>query len=269
MKKIKFGCHDFLNSKPLILPLVRGDLKHHFEIILDTPAKISELLRKGKIDVGFIPSIEYLKSKDLKLIPEICIASDGEVKSVILLSQKEIKEIKTVALDKRSKTSAVLLKILFKKFYKVNVKYLEDTKANQKKADSRLIIGDEALLFTYTSRVHTESQEHYSYIFDLGKEWKNFTKLPFVFAVIAAKPNVNLNSVSETLLKAKSIGMRDIADIAMKTADQAGLDYNKCYNYLSKKIKYDLARKELKGLSRFQDLAFEIGELEEKRDIKI
>ncbi|OGL44948.1 MAG: hypothetical protein A2149_06380 [Candidatus Schekmanbacteria bacterium RBG_16_38_11] len=268
MKKIKVGCHNFLNSKPFILPLIRGDLKHHFEIILDTPVKISELLRKGKLDVGFIPSIEYLKNKNLKLIPDICIASDGEVKSVILLSKKEIKKIKTVALDKRSKTSVALLKILFKKFYKVNVKYLEDTKANQQKADSKLIIGDEALFFTYPARVPAASQELPCYIFDLGKEWKKFTKLPFVFAVIAAKPTVNLDYVRETLLKAKSIGIRDIADIAMKTADQAGLSYNQCYNYLSDKIKYGLGRKELKGLSRFQDLVFEIGELKGKREIR-
>jgi len=267
MKKIKFGCHAFLNSKPLTIPFFRGDLGHHFEIIFDTPARISEKLLRGEFDIAFIPSIDYLKNKSLRLIPDLSISADGEVKSVILSSKKDVKKIKTVVLDKKSKTSVVLLKILFEKYYKVNVKYLEDTKGNQKIADSRLMIGDEALLLTYSSPLLPEPYSLFPYIFDLGKEWKKFTKLPFVFAVMAANPSVDLDFIKETLLKAKFIGMRDIADITMKVTNSTGLSFDQCYDYLSKIIRYELGEMELKGLAKFQDLAFEVGELKEKREI--
>lgn len=263
--KLKFGCHYFLNSRPLVLPFFRGDLGRNFNIIFDTPAKISEMLFKGRLDIAFIPSIDYLKNENLKLVPNISISADGEVKSVILLSKKEIGEIKTVALDKKSKTSVVLLKILFKKFYKLRIKYLDDTKANQEKADARLMIGDEALAYTYPATYKAEKKPSKFYITDLGKEWKKITKLPFVFALIAARKSFDVEYIEKNLLKAKFIGMQDLADIAMKSSEQAGLSFDSCYDYLSKKIKYNLGIKELKGLSKFQDLAFEIGELKKKR----
>ena len=267
MGKLKFGCHDFLNSKPLILPFVRGDLVQQFDFVFETPAKISEKLSEGKLDAAFIPSIDYLKNKNLKLLPDLSISADGEVKSVILLSKKKIKKIKTVALDKKSKTSVVLLKILFEKYYKIKVKYLSDTKANQKKADARLMIGDDGLLLTYKATQASKGKKILAYTYDLAGEWKKFTSLPFVFAVIAVKPSVDMEYLSESLHKAKSIGTRDIADITMKVANSAGLSFKQCYDYLSRIIKYDLGEKELKGLSKFQDLAYEIGELKEKRDI--
>ncbi|OGL40171.1 MAG: hypothetical protein A3C43_09140 [Candidatus Schekmanbacteria bacterium RIFCSPHIGHO2_02_FULL_38_11] len=266
-RKLKFGCHDFLNSKPLIIPFFREDLGRFFDIVFDTPAKISEKLIDGKLDIAFIPSIDFLKDSSLKLVPDISISSDGEVKSVILLLKKEIKNVKTIVLDKKSKTSVVLLKILFKKFYKKNVKFLDDTKANLKIADARLIIGDEALMHTYPFPKKIDGKESFHYVVDLGKEWKRFTELPFVFAVIAARESVDLDFAMEKLLKSKSIGTKDMADIAMKASDSTDFPFKYCYDYLSKRIKYDLGKEELKGLSKFQDLAFEIGELKRKRKI--
>ena len=265
--KLKFGCHYFLNSKPLISPFFRGDLKRSFEIVLDTPARISEMLYKGKLDIAFIPSIDYLRNENLSLVPNISISAYGEVKSVILLSKKEIGKIKTVAIDKKSKTSVVLLKILFKKFYKHSVKYLDDKMDNHKKADAELMIGDEALSYTYPSHSKSAMKTRNFNVIDLGSEWKRFTKLPFVFAVVAARKEIDMDFVKENMLKAMHIGLRDIADIAMKEAELAGLDFDCCYNYLSKRIRYNLGKKELEGLSRFQDLAFEIGEVKKKREI--
>ena len=76
-----------------------------------------------------------------------------------------------------------------------------------------------------------------------------------------------MDFIKENMLKARHIGLRDIADIAMKEAEPAGLDFDCCYDYLSKRIRYNLGKKELEGLSRFQDLAFEIGEVKKKREI--
>ena len=87
---LRFGCHNFLNAKPLTFALTNGILKHNFELISDTPANLSDMLKEGRLDIAVIPSIEYARIPGLKLIRDFSISSLGTVNTVLLFSKNEI-----------------------------------------------------------------------------------------------------------------------------------------------------------------------------------
>ena len=111
---LKFGMHDFLNASPLLLPLMEHGPNNGFQIVTDSPAVLADKLKSGDLDLAMIPSIEYFKSADsYLLLPNICIASRGEVGTVLLLAKKPLGQISSIAVDFRSRTSVAALKVLF------------------------------------------------------------------------------------------------------------------------------------------------------------
>jgi len=71
------------------------------------------------LDLGFvgevgldriIPSIEYQRIDGLKVLPGLSIASKRRVRSVLLLARVPVEEVRTVALDTSSRTSAALVR---------------------------------------------------------------------------------------------------------------------------------------------------------------
>ena len=77
---LKFGIHDFLNASPLLLPLREHGGDKGFQIVTGSPAALADKLKLGDLDLAMIPSVEYFKSVDsYRLVPNICIASRGEV----------------------------------------------------------------------------------------------------------------------------------------------------------------------------------------------
>ncbi|HHT9126556.1 MAG TPA: MqnA/MqnD/SBP family protein [Candidatus Brocadiia bacterium] len=83
MKKIKIGVVPYVNAKPLIYGLENN--KNVVELCFAVPALLPEMLRRGEVDVALVPSIEYFRDGNLLIIPNIAIASNGEVKSLKLL----------------------------------------------------------------------------------------------------------------------------------------------------------------------------------------
>ena len=116
MKKIRFGCHNFLNSQPILLPLIEKKIEE-LEIIQDSPANLALMLKRGKLDLSFVPSIEYARNPDYRLVDNISISSCGAVDTVLLISKIQMDAVQSIAADNRSLSSIILLKILFKEKY--------------------------------------------------------------------------------------------------------------------------------------------------------
>src|SRR4030095_15460983 len=111
MPPIRLGAVGYLNARPLVYGLeLKTDL---FSLRFAVPSKCAALLHENSIDVGMIPSIEYLRGHDVYcIVPDAAIVSDGPVASVALFASKPIDEIRTIAADTSSRTSTVLLRIL-------------------------------------------------------------------------------------------------------------------------------------------------------------
>src|SRR5947209_16845523 len=146
MGPIRIGAVNYLNTKPLIHELDR--LAPHAQLVLDYPSRLAEDLEAGRLDVALIPAIEYFRAGTYRLIPDIAIASHGPVLSVTLFSRRPWSEIRRVALDEGSRTSAALVQILLRLRHGVHPEFVPlplDRNAEDLDTDAVLLIGDRAM----------------------------------------------------------------------------------------------------------------------------
>src|SRR5262249_28335281 len=224
------------------------------ELILDVPSRLADLLADGKLDVALIPAIEYFRTAArYTVVPNLAIATRGPVLSVTLFSRVRWSGIRRVALDVGSRTSAALTQILLKKRYGVTSEVLPlplERDAEDVDTDAVLLIGDRAMRACLPG---------FAYAFDLGQEWFDWTGLPFVFAVWAVRPGVDLGGVPEALAEAKRRGLARAGQIPPREAPLLGLDAGFCRRYLANLLHFDLGPRELAGLHHYYMLACELG----------
>ena len=248
---IRIGAVNYLNTKPLICDL--AELAPDAELILDVPSRLAELLAEDRLDVALIPVIEYFRAGGYSVVPDISIATRGPVLSVTLFSRVNWPQIRRVALDSGSRTSAALTQILLRKRYGVVPEVVPlplDHDAEDVDADAVLLIGDRAMRACLPGFVHA---------FDLGQEWFDWTGLPFVYAFWAVRPGVELGAVAEALAEAKRRGLERVGPIAAREAPRLGLDAGFCRRYLQSIIHFDLGPREHLGLNHYYMLACELG----------
>lgn len=251
MSKIRIGAVSYLNTKPLVYELEA--LAPNAELLLDYPSRLADQLTRGELDVALIPVIEYFRAGTYSLVPNIAIASQGPVLSVTLFSRTPWKEIRRVALDEGSRTSAALTQVLIRKKYGVTPEICPlplDCTAESVDADAVLLIGDRAMHACLPG---------FRYAFDLGQEWHDWTGLPFVYAAWAVRPGVELGSVLDAFYEAKRRGIENAGAIAAHEAPLLGLDAGFCRRYLANIIRFDLGPRELAGLHHYYMLASELG----------
>lgn len=249
--KIRIGAVNYLNTKPLICDLDK--LAPEANILLDTPSRLADMLGRGELDVALIPIVEYFRAGDYSVLPNIAIASDGPVLSVTLFSRIPWQDIRRVALDVGSRTSAALTQVLLRHRHGIEPVVIPlpmDADAESVDADAVLLIGDRAMHACLPGFAHA---------FDLGQEWRDWTGLPFVYAVWAVRSGVDLGQTCEAFHEAKRRGLARIGPIAHEEAPRLGLDAGFCRRYLQSIIHFDLGPRELAGLHHYYMLACEMG----------
>lgn len=249
---VRVGAVNYLNTKPLIEDL--ATFAPNTELVLDLPSRLADQLRAGSLDVALIPVIEYFRAGgDYTLVPGVSIASRGAVLSVTLFSRVPWEQIQSVALDEGSRTSAALTKVILFHKYGIRPRTVPlpiNIAADDMTTDAVLLIGDRAMQACLPG---------FTYAYDLGQEWYDWTGLPFVFAVWAVRPGVNLRGVDEGLRKSRDHGLMRVGHIAWREAPALKLDAGMCRRYLSNILSFDLGPAELAGLQRYYDLASQMG----------
>jgi chorismate dehydratase len=249
--RIRLGAVDYLNARPLVHGL--GARADRYDLRFDPPSRCAALLHEGSIDVGMIPSIEYLRGAHYQVVPGVSIASLGEVASVALFTARPIADVRTIALDSSSRTSAALLQILCARVWRIRPAFetlAPDFASMLKKADAALVIGDPAL-FATTEAAGLEK-------IDLGAAWRALTGLPFVWAFWAGRAGVLEPGDVRTLQAARDAGVE--AGDAIAEAYGAGdpLRIARGTAYLRNNMRYGLGDAERAGLERFYELAGEL-----------
>lgn len=253
MAAIRVGAVNYLNAKPLIERL--SDFAPNIDLSLDLPSRLADQLAAGIIDVGLIPVVEYFRGRNYSLIPNIAITSHGPVLSVTLFSRKPWSEIRSVALDEGSRSSAALCQILLRKRYDVHPAIQQlpiDAPAEKVETDAVLLIGDRAMHACLPG---------FRFAYDLGREWTDWTGLPFVYAVWAVRSGVELGDTEQAFHRAKENGVVHAGEIAQREAPLLGLDPGYCRRYLDTLIRYDLGPSEVAGMERYRELASDIAGL--------
>jgi chorismate dehydratase len=248
---IRIGAVNYLNTKPLIYDL--DELAPQAELSLEVPSRLADLLAIGELDVALIPVIEYFRAGRYSVVPNIAIASRGPVLSVTLFSRVPWSEIRCVALDEGSRTSAALAQILLRNRHGARPEVLPlpmTHGAEDVDADAVLLIGDRAMRACLPGFAHA---------YDLGQEWHDWIGLPFVYAVWAVRPGIELGLVAEALAEAKRRGCAHCGEIAQREAPDLNLDAGFCRRYLANIIHFDLGPREQAGLHHYYMLACELG----------
>jgi len=259
------GHIQFLNCLPLYYGLVKSGALLDIELIKGTPTQLNSLLIRRELDISPISSIEYARyDKSLVLFPDFTVSSDGEVKSILLMSSLPIEELggKTVALTNTSATSHVLLKLILGRGYNVKPEYITsppDLCRMFTDADAALLIGDIAL------KHYMDGKDFYLY--DLGAEWKKLTGKKMVYAVWAvnrtfAEMQPGLSEYVFSLFKkSKGYSMQHIQEIADYAARWEPFDPEFLRAYFQS-LQFDFGDEYREGLLTFYRMAVEIGELE-------
>jgi chorismate dehydratase len=250
---VRLGAVGYLNARPLVWGLERS---LRFLLRFDVPSTCASLLHDGAIDVGLIPSIEYLRGGPYAIVPDLAIASRGPVASVLLFTSRPIGDVRSIAMDVSSRTSVALVRVLCAQLFKINPKIEAagpDLPQMLGRCDAALIIGDNALF-------HPPNVEHRLpvEVIDLGKAWTDLTGLPFVYAFWAGRPGMLEPGDVEALQRARDEGVAVSDDVAcaylrdMPGRQAVGM------RYLRENIKYHLGAEEQAGLELFYRYAAEI-----------
>ena len=251
MKTLRLGAVSYLNTKPLVYGLDAHP--DQFDVRFDVPAKCAELLHEGQVDLGLIPAIEYLRGK-YAIVPDISIASDGEVATVAVFTRKPISDVKTLALDLSSRTSVALTRVLCAKKWKIAPTFTPaepDLEAMLRRADAALVIGDPC--FNIDPKKHNVTK------IDLGAEWKALTGLPFVYAMWVGRPGAVSPEHRRALQAARDRGLANLPAIAKQESGGDPLYEQRALAYLRDNLRFGLGKAEQAGLRRFHELAAEIG----------
>ena len=104
---VRLGAVGYLNARPLTWALDRAP--ERWQIRYDVPSVCAALLHAGEVDLGLIPSIEYLQAPDYRFVPGVGIGSRGPVASVALFTRVPVEAIRRIALDTSSRTSVALI----------------------------------------------------------------------------------------------------------------------------------------------------------------
>ena len=243
----------YLNAAPLCYSFVRGRQKDSCTFLSDrAPARCSELLSEGHADAALIPVIEYQRVAGLMVAPGACVASLKTVRSVVLASRVPMANIRSVALDTSSRTSAALIQIILSRFYSLTPSYrawAPDLTRMLESNDAALMIGDPAMLIDRSALQ----------VYDLAEEWRNHTGLPFVFAFWAIRQDSKAWPGDVDFVDGKDEGLAHISDIAEAYSRSLGLSRDDLVSYLTENISYDLDEDSLRGLRLYFDLAKECG----------
>lgn len=254
--EMRIGAVNYLNSKPLVYGL--AELAPEARVTYDLPSRLADSLAAGRLDVALVPSVEFFRTAGHRIVSDACVACRGPVLSVKLHFRAQPSEVRRVALDEGSRTSAALTQILLAEMYDVRPSWeplpigcgLETTDA-----DAVLLIGDRAIASGEGGVGSGErGAKDCCEVWDLGEKWCQWTELPFVFAMWIARADADVSELVAVLGSARDQGVRNLNEIAAREAALVGISTELATTYLRDNLHFALAADEREGLRRFYEL---------------
>jgi len=260
----RIGSVPYLNARPLIYGI-------EDKVTVCTPALLADLLHRGQFDVGLVPIAEVLLHDQYDVVDGIAIASRGPVKSVFLVHRVPIEQIKRVAVDPASRTSAWLVRVILKYGYHLEPEFYP-------LADAPELSGHEAMMLFGDGAIWYHSSNGSDASLDLGEAWTEMTGLPFVYAVWALQRGVAdpvgtgrrraataARALPQQLRQAKADGLAHIEEI-VQDSTEATPEFRR--EYLTRNVVHELGDAEKQGIRRFQQYLKEMGLIEKAHELR-
>lgn len=267
-EKLRVCAVRYLNTVPLVWGFLHGEQRGVFDLRFTLPSECADAVRSSDADIGLVPVVALARQHDLVVIPGHAIACRGPVRSILLVSQKPMEEISSFAADEGSRTSTILAQILLARQFGLRPRvrpYPPKLDDMLDLADAALIIGDPAL------RIDPEGREWRGqplHIYDLGAAWVEMTGLPMVYAVWAVKKLVADPALTELFAASAEYGRQHIEEIIEAESRQRDLPPELVRRYLTHHIRFDLGEQERRSMEVFLRLAYELGLVEQSRDLR-
>ncbi|HPB25800.1 MAG TPA: menaquinone biosynthesis protein [Bacteroidales bacterium] len=232
----------YANTFPFVYGIENSRLIDNFQLQLFPPAGCAASFASGDADIALVPVGALPSLSGYRIISEYCIGAVKEVKTVLLLSNKKIKDIRSIGLDHESATSVKLVKIFARHHWHIQPAWQVMEVCNPEayqQTDAVVAIGDKAISLS----------KKFLYQTDLAAEWRNFTGLPFVFAVWICRndlPAAKENSFSAAL----QYGIDNISKVVEKYKTRLAADFD-LEGYYQHNIDYHLDKEKKQSLQKF------------------
>lgn len=234
----RIGCVKYLNARPLI---------HGWpgKVVFDHPAALCALLAAGELEVALVSSFEYLRNPIYSIVDAVAIGCDGPVQSVFVAHRGQVDDIREIALDPASLTSASLLRCLLAERGSA-ARLIESGSNKIDPGSARLLIGDQAIRF------RAEHADEYAF-WDLGSEWKRIIGLPFVFALWLIRPEAaGAPEIAQLLRRQRDENLERLEKVIAASASEFSPVFSNYY--FRECLRFSFADAEKAGLLRFRSL---------------
>lgn len=261
---MRLGRIPYINCFPVYGAVDRGIVPLNATLVDGVPTALNRMMAEGTLDVSVVSAVEYARdSERYLLLPDLAISCNGPVRSVMLFSHEPAEFLtgKKVLVSRSSMTSVHLLELLFEHVWRARPVFVPgdaEADALSREADddiaARLVIGDAALMLQ--SREHPLAKAHgadYAQVYDLGQMWKEWTGLPFVFAVWVAQrttPVADSLLVHASLIASRDWGLTHLGELSAQAARSTGVPVSECRHYFDG-LDWRLGLPELAGLTEF------------------
>jgi len=288
VRKLRISVVQYLNTAPLVRGFTRGLLKDKYDLSFTVPSLCADALRSGAADIAIIPAIEYQRIPNLVILPDLSISSKERVRSLLIVSQIPIRAVKRLALDRSSRSTQALTKILCASRWNISPEFHEadpDIASMLVDFDAALVIGDPALRFTIAAEAKAKPgrdgdwlcegatvgmpQFPALHIYDVVREWWQMTERPAVLAVWGARQEIVTESLADEFLDSLNFGLESLDAICKEASAEMNLPEKELKLYLKTNIDYSLDDENRKGLLAYYSHAAKLGLIEKLSPITI
>ncbi|MGH8795346.1 MAG: menaquinone biosynthetic enzyme MqnA/MqnD family protein [Stackebrandtia sp.] len=265
LRRPRVGHIQFLNCLPIYWGLMRSGALIDVELTKASPDALNHALVAGELDIAPISLVEYLRhAESLAVLPGLAVGSDGPVLSVNIVHKRPLNELdgQQVALGSTSRTGVLLARLLLAERYGVRPAYYEcppDVTEMLLEAEAAVVIGDVAL------RAMHEAPGRGLMVTDLGAQWREWTGLPMVFAVWAARRDFAaahpgmVKDVHDAFLRSVSLCLDELDEVAEAAARWEPFGAAALAGYF-RALDFSLGERQVAGLREFAAKAAAAGE---------
>ena len=271
MQRLRISIVQYLNTAPLVWGFTNGKLRGKYDLSFTVPSQCAEALRTGAADIAIIPAIEYQRIPDLVVLPDLAIASKNRVRSLLIVAKKPIEQAQRIALDRSSRSTQALTRILAEEHWKIVPEFHEaepDLRVMLEKADAAMLIGDPALRISLAiekksavspqgravcqaATLGITTSAEILHVYDVVGEWRAMTGLPAVMAMWAGRREVITDEVIADFAASRRFGLSQLGAISLEATRELELPQAALESYLRHNIDFSLGEENRRGLERY------------------
>ena len=253
-KTIRIGFSPFLSHVPITFNLEQTAQENDIpiETTQGSQEEIRQMFFNDELDLALVSLTDYFQRPESYISSDVCVCSEGLVRSVLLYGRvQQPNQIKTIALYPVSETFVLMTRILLAERFDVHPDFLFLNKSDKwelTNADAALLVGERALR-------QPSRGDRFSFVWDMGQRWTQWTGIPFIYYFWLAKDKALGRFIAPTLSQTRDKGVEMLPSLALQEARRLKIDPEYCHDYLSSKLSFRLGGRQRKGVEIFCRLA--------------